>query len=76
MLLKSGGISVKVEYESIEEVTLKLPPRNESLLPETRSSNHPHSINIDEPAPKSYVCLGYTFAIVAGFCFTSWWVLN
>ena len=30
------------------------------------------TINIDEPAPKSYVCLGYIFSIIAGLCFTSW----
>ena len=63
------SISVKVEYESMEEVTVRLPhPTNDS---DTEHS-HPHSINIDEPAPKSYVCLGYTFSIIAGFCFTSW----
>ena len=35
----------------------------------------PKSINIDErdeTAPTSYVCLGYTFSIIAGFCFTFW----
>jgi len=37
------------------------------------SSSDPKTINIDEhePAPSSYVCLGYTFSIIAGFCFTS-----
>ena len=30
------------------------------------------TINIDEPAPNSYVCLGYIFSIIAGLCFTSW----
>lgn len=61
-------ISVKVEYDSMEEVTVRLPhPENDS----DPKPSHPHSINIDEPAPKSYVCLGYTFSIIAGFCFTS-----
>ena len=32
----------------------------------------PKTINIDEPAPTSYVCLGYIFSIMAGLCFTSW----
>ena len=34
----------------------------------------PKSINTDAPAPNSYICLGYTFSIIAGFCFTSWLV--
>ena len=32
----------------------------------------PKTINIDESAPTSYVCLGYIFSIIAGLCFTSW----
>ena len=62
---------VVVEYESVQQVTLSLPAagaRAEVESPET----DPKSINIDETAPTSYVCLGYTFSIIAGFCFTFW----
>ena len=64
---------VRIQYDSIEEVTVRLPKPVDESEPEP---SHPHSINIDEPAPKSYVCLGYTFSIIAGFCFTSWSVLG
>ena len=37
---------------------------------------NPKSINTEPPAPNSYICLGYTFSIIAGFCFTSWLVLQ
>jgi len=67
-LLVAKSTIVQMQYDSTEEVTLRLPrPRDES----EDEPHHPHSINIDEPAPKSYVCLGYTFSIIAGFCFTS-----
>lgn len=69
-------ISVQVQYESMEEVSLPLPGRKHESCESTPSASHPHSINIDEPAHKSYVCLGYTFSIIAGFCFTSWLVLS
>ena len=32
----------------------------------------PKTINSEEAAPASYICLGYIFSIIAGFCFTSW----
>jgi len=68
-LLVSKATIVQIQYDSMEEVTVRLPqqPRDESQ----HEPLHPHTINIDEPAPKSYVCLGYTFSIIAGFCFTS-----
>jgi len=69
LLRSHPTFSVKVQYESVEEVTVRLPSPGET--DSHPSPNHPHSINIDEPAPKSYVCLGYTFSIIAGFCFTS-----
>ena len=67
-------VRVAVEYDSIQQVTVSLPQSSsrgggpvESPL---ESIADPKSINIDEPAPTSYVCLGYTFSIIAGFCFT------
>ena len=30
------------------------------------------TITSEEAAPASYICLGYIFSIIAGFCFTSW----
>ena len=60
---------VVVEYHSVQQITLPLPAAGaqvESPEPD------PKSINIDETAPTSYVCLGYTFSIIAGFCFTFW----
>ena len=39
---------------------------------DSEDSEPPKTINIDESAPTSYVCLGYIFSIIAGLCFTSW----
>ena len=74
------------------QVTVKLPPsrrtekeEDDSLSgsgsggpaePEEGDKSDPKSINIDEPTPTSYICLGYVFSIIAGFCFTSWQVTN
>ena len=64
---------VVVEYESVQQVTLSLPAAAAGVGAEVESpETDPKSINIDEPAPTSYVCLGYTFSIIAGFCFTFW----
>ena len=68
----SVRVEMEVEYQTVQQVTLPLPqphPRDlQSAGPEPESD--PKSINIDETAPTSYVCLGYTFSIIAGFCFT------
>ena len=73
-LLGSVRVEMEVEYQSVQQVTLPLPPPQprevQSAEPEPESD--PKSINIDETAPTSYVCLGYTFSIIAGFCFTFW----
>ena len=72
------------------QVTVKLPPNrrtekeeDESVSgsgspaePEEGDKSDAKSINIDEPTPTSYICLGYIFSIIAGFCFTSWQVAN
>ena len=66
-----GSVRVVVEYDSVQQVTLSLPPGGR-VRAESQTETDPKSINIDEPAPTSYVCLGYTFSIIAGFCFTFW----
>ena len=73
-LLGSLRVEMEVDYQTVQQVILPLPPPHpravESAVPEPESD--PKSINIDETAPTSYVCLGYTFSIIAGFCFTFW----
>jgi len=67
------------QYESIEQVAVRLDwadrPGSTSHPGEGRESDSedepPKTINIDESAPTSYVCLGYIFSIIAGLCFTS-----
>ena len=74
LLGSARAVRVAVEYDSIQEVTLTLPPPPGAGAgaESPTEPEHPKSINIDEPAPTSYVCLGYTFSIIAGFCFTFW----
>ena len=71
-----GAVRVEMEVESrtVQQVTLPLPPpqHREVQSAEPEPESDPKSINIDETAPTSYVCLGYTFSIIAGFCFTFW----
>ena len=75
---------VSVQYESVEpehEVRVRLPalpalPEEEEEEGSGESSGGeaggPKTINSEEAAPASYICLGYIFSIIAGFCFTSW----
>ena len=68
-------VEMEVEYQTVQHVTLALPPppqAREVQSAEPQPESDPKSINIDETAPTSYVCLGYTFSIIAGFCFTFW----
>ena len=73
-LLGSVRVEMEVEYQTVQQVTLPLPPPQprEVQSAESEPERDPKSINIDETAPTSYVCLGYTFSIIAGFCFTFW----
>ena len=76
---------VSVQYESVEpehEVRVRLPalPALAEEEEEEEGSGEssggeaggPKPINSEEAAPASYICLGYIFSIIAGFCFTSW----
>ena len=77
---------LSVQYESVEpehEVRVRLPaPPALPALPEEEEEGSgespggeaggPKTINSEEAAPASYICLGYIFSIIAGFCFTSW----
>ena len=69
-MLGSVRVEMEVEYQTVQQVTLSLPPPQPREVQSAESD--PKSINIDETAPTSYVCLGYTFSIIAGFCFTFW----
>ena len=72
-LLGSVRVEMEVEYQTVQQVTLPLPPpQPREVQSESQPESDPKSINIDETAPTSYVCLGYTFSIIAGFCFTFW----
>ena len=74
-MLGSVRVEMEVEYQTVQHVTLALPPPpqpREAQSAEPQPESDPKSINIDETAPTSYVCLGYTFSIIAGFCFTFW----
>ena len=72
-LLGSVRVEMEVEYQTVQQVTLSLPPpQPREVQSESQPESDPKSINIDETAPTSYVCLGYTFSIIAGFCFTFW----
>ena len=73
-LLGAVRVEMEVEYRTVQQVTLPLPPpqHREVQSAEREPESDPKSINIDETAPTSYVCLGYTFSIIAGFCFTFW----
>ena len=75
---------VSVQYESVEpehEVRVRLPalPALAEEEEEEEGSGEssggeaggPKTITSEE-APASYICLGYIFSIIAGFCFTSW----
>ena len=74
---------LSVQYASVEpehEVRVRLPALH--TLPEEEEEGSgespggeaggPKTINSEEAAPASYICLGYIFSIIAGFCFTSW----
>ena len=73
---------VSVQYESVEpehEVRVRLPALPEEEEEEEGSGESsggeaggPKTITSEEAAPASYICLGYIFSIIAGFCFTSW----
>ena len=73
---------VSVQYESVEpehEVRVRLPALAEEEEEEEGSGESsggeaggPKTITSEEAAPASYICLGYIFSIIAGFCFTSW----
>ena len=79
---------VSVQYESVEpehEVRVRLPalPALPALAEEEEEeegsgessggeAGGPKTITSEEAAPASYICLGYIFSIIAGFCFTSW----
>ena len=71
-LLGSVRVEMEVEYQTVQQVTLSLPPHQPREVQSAEPESDPKSINIDETAPTSYVCLGYTFSIIAGFCFTFW----
>ena len=73
---------VSVQYESVEpehEVRVRLPALS-ALAEEEEGSGESSggeaggtkTITSEEAAPASYICLGYIFSIIAGFCFTSW----
>ena len=74
LLGSNRTVRVAVEYDSIQQVTVSLPQGSSGagghVDSPSESMADPKSINIDEPAPTSYVWLGYTFSIIAGFCFT------
>ena len=73
---------VSVQYESVEpehEVRVRLPALAEEEEEEEGSGESSggeaggtKTITSEEAAPASYICLGYIFSIIAGFCFTSW----
>ena len=76
---------VSVQYESVEpehEVRVRLPALPTLAEEEEEEEGSGESsggeaggtktINREEAAPASYICLGYIFSIIAGFCFTSW----
>ena len=74
---------VSVQYESVEpehEVRVRLPALPALAEEEEEGSGEssggeaggPKTITSEEAAPASYICLGYIFSIIAGFCFTSW----
>ena len=78
---------VSVQYESVEpehEVRVRLPAlpalAEEEEEEEEEGSGESSggeaggtkTITSEEAAPASYICLGYIFSIIAGFCFTSW----
>ena len=72
---------VSVQYESVEpehEVRVRLPALAEEEEEEGSGESSggeaggPKTITSEEAAPASYICLGYIFSIIAGFCFTSW----
>ena len=72
-MLGSVRVEMDVEYQTVQQVTLPLPPPPQRRdVQSAEPESDPKSINIDETAPTSYVCLGYTFSIIAGFCFTFW----
>ena len=74
---------VSVQYESVEpehEVRVRLPALAEEEEEEEEGSGESSggeaggtkTITSEQAAPASYICLGYIFSIIAGFCFTSW----
>ena len=75
---------VSVQYESVEpehEVRVRLPALPALAEEEEEEgsgessggeASGTKSITSEEAAPASYICLGYIFSIIAGFCFTSW----
>ena len=71
---------VSVQYESVEpehEVRVRLPALAEEEEEGSGESSGGEAggtktITSEEAAPASYICLGYIFSIIAGFCFTSW----
>lgn len=75
---------VSVQYESVEpehEVRVRLPALPALAEEEEEEGSGessggeaggPKTITSEEAAPASYICLGYIFSIIAGFCFTSW----
>ena len=69
---------VSVQYESVEpehEVRVRLPALAEEEGNGESSGGEAggtKTITSEEAAPASYICLGYIFSIIAGFCFTSW----
>ena len=78
-IIKSPSLS-----SSTDQVAVRLDSSSDSA-DRSWSTSHPgegeasdsqgeqaKTINIDESAPNSYVCLGYIFSIIAGLCFTSW----
>ena len=81
-LLAAVSRIVSVQYESVEpehEVRVRLPALP-ALAHEEEGSGESSggeaggtkTITSEEAAPASYICLGYIFSIIAGFCFTSW----
>ena len=73
---------VSVQYESVEpehEVRVRLPALPALAEEEEEGSGESSGGEAggtktitSEEAPASYICLGYIFSIIAGFCFTSW----